>query len=104
LTDKYLECDVRDVKLGVAHHIDMFTAGFHLIKMFDDVVTLFGCETIEVAHEDNKGLVSFIVMYILQTLPHLMGSSTLADVYHLWLSDITLYLHVGERIVKDPDL
>ena len=90
--------------MGVTYHIDAFMASFHLIKMINDVVTFFSCETIEVAHVDNKGLVAFIVMYALQTLPHLMGSSTLADVYHLWLSNVTLYLHVGEHIVENPGL
>ena len=79
LTDEYLERDIWDVKLGVTHHIDAFMAGFHLIKVIDNVVTFFGHKTIEIVHEDNEGLVAFIVMHTLQALPHFVGSSALAD-------------------------
>jgi hypothetical protein len=37
-------------------------------------------------------------------LSHLMGSGALTDMNHLWLSNVTLYLHVGKCIVEAPGL
>ena len=104
MTDKDLERDVWDVEAGVAHHVNAFTALFHLIEVVDYIITFFGRKTIKVPQVDDKGLVAFIVMYTLEALLHLVGSSALANVYHLWLSNVTLYLHVGEHIVKGPSL
>ena len=47
---------------------------------------------------------AFIVMHTLKALLHLIGSSALANMYHLWLSNVTLYLQVGEHIIKGPSL
>jgi hypothetical protein len=68
------------------------------------IITFFGCKTIKFPQVDDKGLMAFIVMHALKALPHLMGSSALADMYHLWLSDVALYLQAGERIVEGPSL
>ena len=90
--------------MGVAHHVNALAALLHLVEVNDYIITFFSYKTIKVLQVDNKGLVAFIVVYTLKALLHLMDSSVLANVYHLWLSNVTLYLHVGEHIVEDPGL
>jgi hypothetical protein len=83
LTDKDLEHDVWDVEAGVAHHVNVFMALLYLIEVVDYIITFFTHKTIKVLQVDNKGLIAFIVVHTLKALPHLMGSSALADVYHI---------------------
>jgi hypothetical protein len=82
----------------------MLAALLHLVEVNDYIITFFSCKIIKVLQVDDKGLVAFIVMYTLEALLHLVGSSALANVYHLWLSNVTLYLHVGECIVESLSL
>ena len=104
MTDKDLKRDVWDVEAGVTHHVNVFAALFYLIKVVDYIITFFGCKMIKVLQVDNKGLMAFIVVHTLEALLHLMGSSALANMYHLWLSDVALYLQAGECIVEGPSL
>ncbi len=81
LANKEFECDIRDIELGVAHDVNTFMALLRLIKMFNYIITFLGCASIKVSHIHNKGLMAFIVVYSLQTLPHFIGSFTLTDMH-----------------------
>ncbi len=81
LANKELEHDIRDIEPGIAHDVNTFTALLHLVKMFNYIITFFGCTSIKFSHVYNKGLVAFIVIYSLQTLPHFVGSFTLTDMH-----------------------
>jgi hypothetical protein len=85
LAYEYLECDVRYKEMGVAHHIDAFTALLHLVEVSNYIVAFLCRETIEVLQVNDESLVTLIVMHALEALPHFVGISALTDMNHLCL-------------------
>jgi len=81
LANKELERDIRDIEPGVTYNVNMFVALLHLGKMFNYIIAFFSRASVKVSHIHNKGLMAFIVMYCLQTLPYFIGSFTLTDMH-----------------------